>query len=317
MVQTADILTWAIQAEDSPAHVARLIASALLAEGVVGKADDSFKVAQDTGSNMKIKVGSGTVGDLCAVAGDAAGQGVYVCEHQSGTVTLDVAAADADDGRIDLVVARVYDDEADSSGNSYADVEIVQGTPASSPTVPDTPDGAIALASIEVDASASSIADADITDLRVEAKVRIAAAETPIKRFERITSGQSISSGSETRVDFNSEVSSSPGSDDYFSESAGLVTCLKAGWIRVLAGIDWGTSTDGTRLVNIRQNSNRVASTRSTAASASTESTISTVVEVAANDTLDVSVVQDVGSSTTVDNSKTTFLVVEYIRASD
>ena len=169
MVATATISTWAIQAEDAPASVGRLLASILLHEGVADKADGSFAVAEDTGSNMQIKVGSGTLGDLAAVAGDAAtGQGIYVCRHQDPTVTLPIAASDPGDDRIDLVVLRLYDDDADSSGNSYADVEVVEGTPAASPTVPATPDSAIPLAQIDVGAGVTAITDSDITDSRTE-----------------------------------------------------------------------------------------------------------------------------------------------------
>jgi hypothetical protein len=173
MVATATIGTWAIQAEDAPAQIARLIANALLEEGVVDVAGDSFKVEEDTGSNMQIKVGSGTVGDLCVIDGDAvAVQGTYVGQHANATQTLVVAASDASDDRIDRVIARVYDDDADSSGNSYMDIEVLTGTPAGSPTAPALPSGAISLATIEVDASVTAVTNADITDLRAEAQIR-------------------------------------------------------------------------------------------------------------------------------------------------
>jgi hypothetical protein len=171
MPATATIATWAIQAEDAPASVGRLLASVLLREGVVDVAGGSYQVAEDTGSNMQIQVGSGTTGDLAVVAGDAsADQGVYVSRHNDPTVTLAISASDPGDDRLDLVVLRVYDDDADSSGNSYADVEVIEGTPAASPTVPATPAGAIPLAQIEVGAGVTAITDADITDLRESAR---------------------------------------------------------------------------------------------------------------------------------------------------
>lgn len=179
MVANATISTWAITAQDNTADHGRFIATALLAEGVIDVAGGSFQVAQDTGSNMQVKVGSGALGDLVAIQGDAVvGQGLYLAEHQDATVTLVVAASDPSQARIDRVVARVYDNEADSSGNNYADVEVLQGTPAGSPTAPALPSGAISLATIEVGAGVTAIVNANITDLRAEAAVRGQLVET-------------------------------------------------------------------------------------------------------------------------------------------
>jgi len=122
---------------------------------------------------MQVKVGSGVVGDLAAVEGDAgAGQGLYLVRHYNATQTLVVPAADGSNARIDRVILRIYDDESDSSGNSYADLEIVEGTPAGTPSAPDIPDSAISLATIEVGAGVSAITDADITSTRTELVTR-------------------------------------------------------------------------------------------------------------------------------------------------
>lgn len=172
MAATATIGTWAIQAEDAPAQIGRLLTNGLMQEGVIDKANDSFKVAQNTGSDMNIKVGSGTVGDLCVIAGDAAAdQGLYIGQHGNSTQTLAVAASDPTNDRIDRVIARVYDDDADSSGNSYMDLEVITGTPAGSPSAPALPDGAITLATILVQAAVTAITNSDITDARSEALV--------------------------------------------------------------------------------------------------------------------------------------------------
>lgn len=63
---------------------------------------------------------------------------------------LTFADGDAQYGRIDLVVLRLYDDAYDGSGRSEAAVEIVQGTPAATPTVPATPSLALPLYQITV-----------------------------------------------------------------------------------------------------------------------------------------------------------------------
>ena len=92
-------------------------------------------------------------GNRAVIRGDtSARQGSYIVQHQDATVQLPIAAADPSNPRIDLVVARVFDDEADSSGSSHTDVEVLTGTPASSPVPPAVPDSAIPLAEVEVEA---------------------------------------------------------------------------------------------------------------------------------------------------------------------
>ncbi|MET7483155.1 hypothetical protein [Streptomyces sp. NPDC005538] len=66
------------------------------------------------------------------------------------------ADGDAQYGRIDLLVLRIYDDVYDGSGRTEAVVEIVQGTPAATPAIPATPDLAIPLYQIAVAKSTSA-----------------------------------------------------------------------------------------------------------------------------------------------------------------
>jgi hypothetical protein len=168
---TASIKTRSIQGESLSAATDRLVNSVLLTEGVVDKAGDSFKVAQNTGSDMNVKIGSGTAFDRAVVAGDLAGQGTFILEHQNATQTLAIAAAHATLPRIDIAIARVRDDTFDSSGLDEADLEIVTGTAAGSPSVPATPSGAYKLAEIAVAAAVTAITNGNITDTRVEAPV--------------------------------------------------------------------------------------------------------------------------------------------------
>jgi len=63
---------------------------------------------------------------------------------------LTVATADGSHPRIDIVVARVYD--LGTSGSS-CDVDIVTGTPATSPVAPATPAASLLLAQVLVPAS--------------------------------------------------------------------------------------------------------------------------------------------------------------------
>lgn len=194
MPQAADIKTWAIQPEDSPAHMARVVASAIFETGgVIGVDADSFLVTEDTGANMQISVGSGAVGDLAAIEGAAAGQGIYIIEHQAAAELVPIAASDPTNDRIDRVIARVYDDEADSSGNDYGDIEVLQGTPAGSPSAPALPNGAISLATILVQNGVTAITDADITDLRAVPTLRegLVPDTGRFLGYAQVTSGQS------------------------------------------------------------------------------------------------------------------------------
>ncbi|MFD4508248.1 hypothetical protein [Streptomyces sp. NPDC058457] len=82
-------------------------------------------------------------------------------------VDLVFAAGDAQYPRIDLVVLRVYDDTYDASGRTEAAVEIVRGTPATSPVAPTAPDVCLVLFSVTVPANAGGLTwSAAGTDLR-------------------------------------------------------------------------------------------------------------------------------------------------------
>lgn len=177
MPATATIKTRSIQGESLTAVTDRLVNLAMK-EGVIDKSDGSYQVLQNTGSDMNVKVGSGSAFDRAVVEGDVAGQANFVCEHQNATVTLAIASADPTNPRIDIVILRVYDDTFDSSGNEYSDIEVITGTPAASPTAPATPNSALLLATVEVAASVSAITNSDINDQRYEAPTRGQLVET-------------------------------------------------------------------------------------------------------------------------------------------
>ncbi|MHC0429979.1 hypothetical protein ACX6XY_07300 [Streptomyces sp. O3] len=69
--------------------------------------------------------------------------------------SLTLADGDPANPRVDVVVARIYDAQHDSSGRTEAVLEVVQGVPAADPQPPATPKGAIALAEVKVQAGAS------------------------------------------------------------------------------------------------------------------------------------------------------------------
>ncbi|WP_406439440.1 hypothetical protein OHB00_30500 [Streptomyces sp. NBC_00631] len=71
-------------------------------------------------------------------------------------VTIAFDNGDAQYGRVDLVVLRVYDDTYDGSGRTEAVVEIIKGTPAATPVAPTAPDLALPLYQVAVQANASA-----------------------------------------------------------------------------------------------------------------------------------------------------------------
>lgn len=111
------------------------------------------------GGNPFAATGSGTmqvqIGIGRAVVQGALTQGAYPTAVTS-PVTLTVAPGDAQFARIDTVLMRVYDALYDSSGQTTATVEILPGTPASTPVAAALPAGAMRLWLIAVPAGASA-----------------------------------------------------------------------------------------------------------------------------------------------------------------
>lgn len=97
-----------------------------------------------------------TVASLTATVG--AGQLVVTPQPGSNgsylvgmtATALTITAQNATYARIDRVIARVYDNSVDGSGQDTAAVEIVTGTPAASPVAPALPAGALELAQLQV-----------------------------------------------------------------------------------------------------------------------------------------------------------------------
>ena len=137
------------------------VASSDPAHGVVRATD--FAVTQNGTPNMSVNVAAGGAfirGTLNA------NQGAYHVWND-GTVNLSITAADATNGRRDLVIAQVRD-AAYSGATNDARITVVTGTPAASPVDPSLASfpNALVLARITVAAGDTAINTADITDLR-------------------------------------------------------------------------------------------------------------------------------------------------------
>lgn len=74
---------------------------------------------------------------------------------------LAITAQDATYARIDRVIARIYDNSVDGSGQTKAAVEIVTGTPSAAPALPAMPAGALELAQLQVPKAGTGITVVD------------------------------------------------------------------------------------------------------------------------------------------------------------
>jgi len=120
-----------------------------------------FSVTQTGSPSMAVLVESGA----CSVPGSLSStQGNYFVVNDA-QVTSSVTAAHATLPRIDLVVVNVRDSFYSGASND-CQLQVIAGTPASSPVAPTAPDNSITIAQIAVAAAASSIVNANITDTR-------------------------------------------------------------------------------------------------------------------------------------------------------
>jgi hypothetical protein len=102
------------------------------------------------GSGLQVIVASGAV--VVANSSGSTFGGYLFSMMSSGTLT--VATADPTNPRVDLICATVSDV---GTSSSFAEVQIITGTPAPSPTTPAVPANSLALAAVLVPANASSI----------------------------------------------------------------------------------------------------------------------------------------------------------------
>jgi hypothetical protein len=130
--------------------------------GVVGSS--ALAVTQKDTPDMGVKVAAG----LAYVRGtESADQGVYsVCNDAATNLTI--STADGSNPRRDLIVAKIEDDDYSGSAQAWS-LAVVTGTPAGSPADPTPPANSLVLARVAVAAGASSITNANITDLRPRA----------------------------------------------------------------------------------------------------------------------------------------------------
>ncbi|WP_134664016.1 hypothetical protein [Amycolatopsis sp. CFH S0078] len=133
--------------------------------GVGGSSHMAMRVKPaSTGLAVTVEMGNAVI--------NTPGMGAYMCALDS-VKTLNLAASSSTTNRIDLIIARVYDDLnpaiASSSGVRKFAVEVWTGDPSTgTPTqpVPTPASGWHPLAAVKVNKGVSAITAADITDLR-------------------------------------------------------------------------------------------------------------------------------------------------------
>jgi hypothetical protein len=122
----------------------RLLAGMLLRQGITPNLLDgtpnlnAFRVRQDSGANMDVKIGSGTTKvDGLVLRGTVAGQGAYLVRIDATTITKTTPAADATNPTRYGVYAFINDAAyAGTASRAYAGLEVLAGTPAGAPTTP-------------------------------------------------------------------------------------------------------------------------------------------------------------------------------------
>lgn len=201
----------------------RTIADALWsAEGVCGLTD-LVVTQRGAGANMSVDVSAGMV----VLQGDAvAAQGKYVC-RSTAVVNVPIAAAPGAGTRTDIIVAQLYDKQADG-GTQYAWTPIVV---TGSTT---TPPSAANLAQILVGTSVTSIVNANIT--------------TPARQFATLR--QNPAPPTQTIQAVDPPFNSTAGAIDFLSGSwpALTTTFPPSGIIFVTISGTLGTSTAATNV---------------------------------------------------------------------
>jgi len=159
-----------MQGGSHPAENDRLTLRGIIGTEGVGAGANELKVTQSASPGMSVLVAAGWV---WAFGTTSAAQGIYG-SYNDADVTLAVTTAHASLPRIDRVCFTVRD-AAYAGASTDCILQVIAGTPNASPTAPALPASSLSLATIAVAALASSIVNANITDLRVRAALSMAA----------------------------------------------------------------------------------------------------------------------------------------------
>lgn len=158
-----------LQAGSFPAENDRLLLKSLLggsanqapANGVVGGADLAITASPTPDMHVHAAAGAAFI-----IGSETTTQGVYGFLADAAVDIGPLAASDATNDRISLIVAQVLD-AAYSGASNVGQIVEVAGVPASSPVAPAVPKNSIVLAQVRVAKLATTITSGAITDFRV------------------------------------------------------------------------------------------------------------------------------------------------------
>jgi hypothetical protein len=176
-----------LQNGSHPAENDRLTMQAIWATtGIIQPA--SLLVRANSPAGMSVLVDAGWA---VIVGNYQPNMGVYNL-YNDATQQLTINLADPVNPRIDRVVATVYDSYYTGTQDNVV-LQVVQGTPAASPTPPSVPANSLILANVRVGAAVGSITSGNITDQRV-----LATTSLPIGDITAVTAGTGLTGGGTT-----------------------------------------------------------------------------------------------------------------------
>jgi hypothetical protein len=173
-----------LQNGSHPAENDRLTTQALWATtGIISPS--SLAVTASSPANMSINIAAG----WAAVVGTIQpNMGTYVA-YNDGTVNIAITTANPTNPRIDRVCLTIQDSYYTGLADDVI-LQVIAGTPASSPVAPALPANSISLATVAVAAGALSITNGNITDTRVSVTTNL-----PIGDITGVTAGTGLSGG--------------------------------------------------------------------------------------------------------------------------
>lgn len=220
--------------------------------GVGGSSHMAMRVRPGSGLTVTVEMGN------CII--NTSGQGAYMCALDSKK-TLILAGSSSTTNRIDLIVARVYDDNnaaiASPPGVRKFCVEVWQGDPATGTPVIPTPTptaGWTPLAAVAVSKNVGSLSTTDITDLRGPGLVARGGMRALYGDDAKVTSGAFAEPGAypgDARwvhtSGFQHQVYYGAGSDPANSGWRGVQNCLQYRAAAPPGALVWTTGPVATR----------------------------------------------------------------------
>lgn len=294
--------------------------------GIVRHGDSSLSVSVDGSDVVTVQPGA------VVVPGNAVSNTGAYRLSLSAAITGSLAARNATNPRITLVIFRAYDDDVVGTHNAYkGTIEFVNGTPGAVPAVPTLPSMAVELARITVPNTGGGAASVDLThrtyaaalgaEIAVPTSSMLPASAAKYQTARALDTGSryeynggwtsvadechvqraaafSVPTGAATAVSFDTEVRDTSG---MFAPTSTNVTITTAGRYRITGRASLSTTTAGVFLVTIAKGGTDVAALfrGSSSASSSSPQFVSGVCELdlAVSDVITLRIFQNTGGA--------------------